>query len=306
MAGTMPDVIGFVGVGTINAAVIAGLCKTANPPRVVLSPRSQAKVAKLAEAFPSLVTVAKSNQAVVDRAKWVFVAVLPAQHAAVLGALEFTREHTVVSLMAGVPKAQLRAAITAAVPDENIARAVPLPPVKDHKGVTLVFPAHPVVVSLFDALGTAVAVQDEGALTTMMTMTYMMGPYYKLLQTCQTWLVEKGVEGTAASKYVGAIMHSIAADGKLVGEAGAGFDALIAEQTPGGFNEQGIRELTQAGVWDEYRATMSSLVQRTKGEAKSSEKRPATRNSTPNALALAVGVLLAGAAVAVALRRRRA
>ena len=69
---------GFIGVGTINAAVVQGLCTCDTPPKaVVLSPRNAEKAAALAASFPDRVRVAESNQAVLDAADWVFVATPP-------------------------------------------------------------------------------------------------------------------------------------------------------------------------------------------------------------------------------------
>ena len=166
---------------------------------------------------------------------------------------------TVVSLLAGVDHASV-CAMTAPVPAARVARAVPLPPVKDHKGVTIYY-ARPgdadgdatgaLVGRVFGALGTAVPCANETTMATLQVNTAMMGNYYALLQAMHGWTVANGVDADAASTFIGALMHSVAADGKAAG--GGGFDALIAEQTPGGYNEMGIRELREAGVYDEVR-----------------------------------------------------
>ena len=68
---------GFVGVGTINSAVVKGLCTCDTPPKaVVLSPRNAEKAAALKAAFPDRVTIADSNQAVLDAADWVFLVII--------------------------------------------------------------------------------------------------------------------------------------------------------------------------------------------------------------------------------------
>jgi len=271
-----PKVVGFLGVGTINAAVITGLCTGPSPPeRVVLSPRNAQRAAALASAFPGRVEVAGSNQEVLDRSEWVVVAVLPHQAAEVLGALTFSPSHFVVSLLAGVSNREL-GKIMAPVTEANIVRAVPLPPVKDQEGVTLVHPRHPRVMAMFDLLGIAVGVDEEGKMAKMQTVTAMMGAYYAMLRTFHEWLVGEGVDPRDASTYVGALLYCIAADGKRAGPDG--FQALIEEQTPGGFNEQGIRELNEAGVWSEFKATLTSLNARWEGRAKGSEMRPSGMN----------------------------
>ena len=260
--------VGFLGLGTINHAVAMGYLSSKSPPkRVIVSPRSAAKSAALAEAFPSLVTVADTNQAVIDAAKVVFIAVLPTQAPDVLRDLTFGPDHVVVSLMAGVSSDALAVMLGGAVPLKNITRAIPLPPVKDHAGVTIVCPKHEETVRVFNLLGTAVAVDDEATMNKMVICTCAMGAYYQFLKTCHQFLVEKeGVDSRDAATYIGALFHSIALDGAKAGKEFGHFDALIAEQTPGGFNEMGIRELREAGVWEEYSATLESLAARWAGK----------------------------------------
>ena len=180
--------------------------------------------------------MAQTNQEVVDAATWIFVAVLPSQAAETLGALKFEARHRVVSLMAGVALGDVASFLGHHVPESSVVQAIPLPPVAHQQGVTVVHPAAPQVVAWFNLLGTCVPVATAAQMKVVPTVTCLMGTYYAFLQTAHRWLVAKGVDSAAASTYVGALLHSIAADGKGVG--GAGFEALIAEQTPGGYNEQ--------------------------------------------------------------------
>jgi hypothetical protein len=187
--------------------------------------------------------------------------------------------------MAGVSLKSLDHMLKGVVLMENIVRAVPLPPVKDHAGVTVLTPAHSAAVEYFGRLGIVVPVEDEIVLAKLCVITCMMGSYYQLLDTCHSWLVENGVNATQASAYVGAQFASIALDGKHAGMNGQGFKSLISEQTPGGFNEMGIRELREAGVWDEVSATLTSIDARWQGKATFSELRPSTARAQAMALA---------------------
>lgn len=60
------------------------------------SPRSLATAAELAETWPDKVSVAQSNQAVVDASSIVCVAVLPSQYSTVLREISFRHDHTVL------------------------------------------------------------------------------------------------------------------------------------------------------------------------------------------------------------------
>ena len=148
--------VGFVGCGTMSSAIVHGLCTLDAPPRsVVVSPRNAEKAAELYEAFPSLVRVAASNQEVLDSSDTVFIGVLPKLAEAVIRDLRFEKRHTVVSLVSTAPLDSLREWLSP-VPAASVVRAIPLPPVAKHMGTTLVTPPHDTIVTLFDALGTAV------------------------------------------------------------------------------------------------------------------------------------------------------
>jgi pyrroline-5-carboxylate reductase len=264
--------IGFIGFGLIANAVAIGLLTSTQPPsRIVLSPRNAERAAALRERFPLQVVVAASNQEVLDLSCWVFIAVRPPQAKSTMSELRFKGSHKICSLMAGITVGDLSEMLRC-VPLSNISCAIPLPPVADHQGVTLIHPRNKVAEEMFECLGTSVGVDDSASFLKLQTISGMMGCHYKFLQTCHKWLVDNGVDSIAGSKYVGALMHCVSMDGLKV--QGVGFQGLIDEQVKGGFNEQGIEELDEAGVWNEIYATLISLNARWEGRAQKSELRP--------------------------------
>ena len=213
--------------------------------RLVLSPRNAEKAAALAAEFPSLVSVAATNQAVVDAADVVFVGTLPAATEEVLRALKFRASQTVVSLVSTAPLATLQ---ECAAPCETVVRAIPLPPVARHVGATIMTPANAGVAEIFDALGTAVVVDSEPLMKKMMCVTGLMGQFYAQQRQTQAFLVAQGV-GT--------------------------FDELVHEQTPGGINEQVVRELTEAGAYRALDDTLDGILARIEGRPRPEKrKRP--------------------------------
>ena len=224
---TFPACIGFIGVGTMNSAIVRGLCTLPAPPeRLVLSPRNAEKAAALAAEFPSLVSTA--------------------------------------------PLATLQ---ECAAPCETVVRAIPLPPVARHVGATIMTPANAGVAEIFDALGTAVVVDSEPLMKKMMCVTGLMGQFYAQQRQTQAFLVAQGVEPAAAAKYVGAIFHSISYDSAAAGIDT--FDELVHEQTPGGINEQVVRELTEAGAYRALDDTLDGILARIEGRPRPEKrKRP--------------------------------
>src|SRR5262245_12682027 len=92
--------LGFVGTGAITAAIVTGLTADgASGDTILVSPRNADIAAGLAGKFPN-VTVAASNQMVLDGSDVVMLAVRPQVAAEVLSELRFRPDHHVVSLMA--------------------------------------------------------------------------------------------------------------------------------------------------------------------------------------------------------------
>jgi len=269
----MPGVIGFVGCGTMSSAIVRGLCTLDAPPRsVIVSPRNADKAAALHKAYPSLVRIAGSNQEVVDGSDTVFIGVLPTKTEEVTRALRFKPSHTVVSLVSTAPLESLREWCTP-VPSASVVRAIPLPPVALHKGATVMTPRHAAVVELFDSLGTAVPVDDEDQMKKLMCMTALMGQLYAQQREAARWLGAQGIEGGVAAKYVGAIFHSVTYDSADAGPHT--LDELVDEQTPGGLNEQVIREMTEAGAYAALTDSLDGVLARIQHkERKNLKKRP--------------------------------
>jgi len=257
----------------MSSALVRGLCTLPQPPKaVVLSPRNAQKATALAAAFPSLVSIAADNQEVINRADVVFIGVLPAITEETLRALIFSSRHTVVSVVSTASLASL-CEWCAPVPTEAIVRAIPLPPVAKHMGTTVLTPKHSLAVKIFDELGTAVVAENEGAMKKMMTITTLMGQLYAQQRASQRWLEQQGIDSTAAARYVGAIFHTISHDAAAAGPHT--FDELITEQTPGGLNEQVIRELTEAGSFAALADSLDGALARIEGrERPKRTKRP--------------------------------
>lgn len=93
--------VGFIGCGTIAAAIVTGLAtKEGLVSSIAVSRRSKSKSDQLQQAFPDLVTVCDDNQEILDRADIIFITVLPEQTSQVLQSLQFDSDrHDLVSLV---------------------------------------------------------------------------------------------------------------------------------------------------------------------------------------------------------------
>jgi pyrroline-5-carboxylate reductase len=95
--------VGFIGCGTIAAAIATGFATVEGEPLVdsmAISRRSKIKSDALKERFPTLVTVYDDNQDILDQADIIFITVLPQQASEVLQSLTFDLDrHHLVSLV---------------------------------------------------------------------------------------------------------------------------------------------------------------------------------------------------------------
>lgn len=261
---SVPRTIGVVGVGTISSATVKGLFAAfpdEGGPTFVLSPRNDAKARALVEACGAgRASIAPDNQAVVDGAECVILAVLPGQAEGVLRELKFRGDQLVVSLMAGVPLARIRDLTGCA----RACVAMPLPPVATRNGCTIVVPDdEPSALALFRAVGKAVPVPDEAQFKRLQAMTCLMGDLYERQRTAQTWLTKNGVGADAAAAFVGGIFRTITTDS--ADAAPETLAHLVAEQTPGGMNEMVIAEQRADGSYESLQHSLNSIYSRLDG-----------------------------------------
>ena len=234
--------LGFIGVGTINEAIVTGLCsRVEDVGSISLSPRSADKVERIVRNFGGRIDVEKDNQAVVDMSDIVFLGVLPKQAQAVLQDISFSdRCGGICSLVAGVSREEV--ADWARLPVSKVVRAVPLPAVAKRNGVTVVHVASTGkyvegqikssdtisdrVVAVFSKLGTVVAASSAAQVSKLQTLTSMMGPYYGAVRAAAEWLITSDqhqaekinvtkaepIDSYLAASFSASLFSSIAAD----------------------------------------------------------------------------------------------
>ena len=207
-SGGAPLRLGFVGVGTINSAVVRGLCTSEGPAlQLLVGPRNAAKAAALVKEFPALVTQAATNQEVLDGSDVVFLATPPGpdnlREAA--GPLNFRADHTVICLVAGASYELLQ---EVSAPAATAAFAMPLPPAQVHASTTVLFPPAPAAEALLSRLGTVVAVDSFKQAMTVGALGCVMGHFYKHLETVQEWLMAQGISAEQAAMATGSYFNT--------------------------------------------------------------------------------------------------
>lgn len=246
--------LGFIGTGTMAAAMVEGLGGG-----VVLSPRGAAVAADLARRFPG-VTVAASNQAVVDQCDMVVLTIRPQVAEEVVRALRVRPGQKVLSLVAATQVETIRDWVGLDVP---VTRAVPLPFVAQRRCVTPIFPPDPEVAALFDRLGQAVECRTIAEFDLLAVGSALMGSYFGLLEVAQGWLEEQGLPEAAARSYLAGLFANL---GTVAEASPKSFAALREEHsTRGGLNEQMFRVFDMAGGAEALRMALSQVLARVRG-----------------------------------------
>jgi len=252
--------LGFIGCGTITAAIVTGLNSSGHEEAIAASPRTAEVAAGLARRFTN-VTVAATNQRVLDACDVAVLAVRPQILATVLPELQFRPDHQVISLVPITSLAHLRAATA---PASAVTRAVPMPMVARRQGPTAIYGATPVARRLFDALGSTIELTDEKCFDAFTTETALMATYFRLLETAATWLQAQGVAPDQADRYVRQLFWGLAGTAMAATQRSIG-ELIEEHQTRGGLNEQLRTHLESKGMFTELTHALDAVQARLTG-----------------------------------------
>ena len=252
--------LGFVGTGAITAAIVTGLNSGFGEQHSIrLSPRNAKIAFDLATRFPG-VSVAASNQDVLDSSDVVVLAVRPQVALSVVSELRFRPDHRVISL---VPTFSLASISDLVAPATKVTRAVPLPSVADRRGSTPIYPPDRLVAELFDRLGTAIQVQSESEFDALCAATATIASYFTFADTIASWLAGHGVSGPKARDYVTRIFA-----GLNVEVTERSLKSLADEHaTRGGINAQLLAHLVEHHVFENLSQGLDAVLRRIVSES---------------------------------------
>jgi pyrroline-5-carboxylate reductase len=255
--------LGFVGTGAITSAMVTGLSSEGGPrPVIRLSPRNAVAAAILASRFNN-VSVCASNQEVLDASETVVLAVRPQVAEEVLSQLHFSSRQVVISLIAGFPVRRIADLVAPAV---RIWRAIPLPSVAQRRSPIAVHPPGGAAAELFGALGQVFGIEAEDHLNAFSTATSTMAAYFGFIGCIASWVARKGIPEQFARQYVALMFAGLADAGLEVPKLS--FEDLARDHaTPGGLNEQVLRDLTNHGAFKTLAEALDSVHRRATGQS---------------------------------------
>lgn len=253
--------LGFVGTGTITAAMVRGLKRSRlRDWHVLLSPRNPDIARGLADELPG-VAVAADNQAVIDGADMVVLAVRPDAAETILRGLRFRGGQPVISLIAATPAAT----ITEWTGATQVCRAIPLPFVEEGRDVTPVYPPHPDAMLVFDALGKALPVEDLASFDVYGALSALMAQYFGMIETVADWAARQGMPADDARAYLSGLYHNL---GTVLRDSPQSLPELrLGHSTVGGLNEQVCMDFTARGGNAALTAALDAVLARIKASA---------------------------------------
>ena len=250
--------LGFIGTGKITSSVITGICNSKIAyDKIIISPRNKNIAKNLKLKFKKII-ISKDNQQIIDNCDWIFLAITPAVGEKIIKDLKFKPTQTIISFISTITLSQLKKIIKVKA---KIVRAIPLPPISLKKGPVPICPPNQKVKAFFDRIGTTIEIKNEKSSINFWSTSGMMAPFYQLLSTMTDWLVKKGVKRDNAQKYITSLFLALSEDAVVNSKKNLKY--LVKEsQTLKGLNEQGVKELTQAGFYKSLDKTLNSLHKR--------------------------------------------
>ncbi len=248
--------LGFIGVGELARYTVEGLRRGGHAGPIVLSPRNREHAAWLAANRNC--RVAASNQAVADASDIVVLATRPAQCLEALSGLELHADQVLLSVVAGVTVAELRAALTAGV---DVVRAMPVSSAAVGASPTLVYPRHDAIGALFDRCGTTIAVDDERHFDQGTILACVYSWYFALFETLIEATGGQNLPRPVAAELVlgmarGAAELALARPEEAPGEIAAQIT------TAGTYSRLGLDRLEQERAFDAWRDACELLRER--------------------------------------------
>ena len=252
--------LGFIGTGKITSSVITGIYNSKiSFDKIVISPRNINIAKKLKKKFRKI-NIAKTNQEIIDKCNWIFLAVTPKVGTKILPKLNFRNNQKIISFISTINLAQLRRIIKK---KSIIVRAIPLPPISLGKGPVPICPPDKQVRNFFNKIGTTIEIKSEKSSKNFWATSGMMAPFYEILKVLSDWLVKKGINRNEAQKYITLLFVGLSEDSVINSKKHLKY--LVSEsQTPGGLNEQAVKELRKFGFYKSLGRSLDSILKRLK------------------------------------------
>lgn len=249
--------IGFIGVGAIASALVTGFCSEGDlDHRIFLSPRNAERAAELARKFQN-VTVAGSNQEVLDRSEWIILAVVPKFGEDIIRPLSFRGDHRVVNLMSSRKLPEIADWIGKT---RTLIHMIPLPFSAYRIGPIAIYPNDRDAAALFTPLGEIIGLEDVKRIEVISAITALLSPYYTVLWEIVKWCETEGLSRKETTDYTAAFFKAASFQARCTEDDG--LRRLAEEMTPGGLNEMAMSSIKEQGGFEPWVKALELVLAR--------------------------------------------
>ena len=261
--------LGFIGTGEITSSIVTGLFSLGTTSHSIhLSPRNAAVARELSKRFRGI-SVASSNQEVLDHSDTIVIAVRPAATRGVLSELRFGPGQQIISVVPGLSLMSLSRLVR---PATRITRAVPLPSTARRLSPTAIYPTLPAAVDLFAKLGTVFPVESEKEFDAICATTATIASYFAFVERIASWLAQQGIPESKARDYVGRLFFGLTTTAVEAPERN--FQSFAANHaTAGGINEQFLAHLIERGLLTSVSEALNAVLHRISARAQTPDAR---------------------------------
>ncbi len=250
--------LGFIGTGEITKAVVIGILGSKlKVKKIYLSERNK-KTSSFLRKKNKKIQIEKNNQILINKSDWIFLAVTPKIGNQIIGKLKFKKKQVIVSFISTIQLPELKKLTKN---NNNIVRAIPLPPISLRKGPVPIFPPNKKVKKFFSHLGTVIEISNEKKSLNFWSTSGMMAPFFELLNTLSKWLVSKGVKKNNAQNYITSLF--IALSESAYNHSNKDLSILVKNsQTPKGLNQQALRTLQKNNFYKTTTNVLNKIYKR--------------------------------------------
>jgi pyrroline-5-carboxylate reductase len=254
--------LGFIGTGVLASSIAHGICGAPElcGMRIVVSPRNAKKAAELASLYEN-VTVAASNQEVLDSSDWVTISVIPAIAESVVRELLFRPDHTVISVLA---TKRLDVVSSWMTPVARLFRMVPMPFIARRTGPITLYPADDEIEKFFGNLGQVIVMSEEPQVELTNAITSVTNATYTVIETVVAWGEKNGLPRDKALDYT--ISYFEAMLSQISGGHSGDLARFVEERTPGGLNDTVMKLITSRGGFDLWTEGLDAAIQKSRAD----------------------------------------
>jgi len=250
--------LGFIGAGEITKSVVLGILNSKIKFKKIYISKRNKKISNFLKNKSKKIIVLKDNQTIVDKSKFVFLAITPEVGKKILKTINFYQRNIVVSFISTIKYFELKKYIKTKC---QIVRAIPLPPISLGVGPIPIYPPNKSVKNFFNKIGKTIESKSEKLSLNFWTMSSMMAPYYEMLNYLSKWLIKKGLDKNNAENYITSLFLGLSA--KANQNKYKNLDELVKKsQTPKGLNQQALNELKKMNFYKKLKITSNNIYKR--------------------------------------------